>query len=101
MNNSNTPSQSNPPNENNSSVSRDRFLYARSRYRGNFTPQNLVFNANLQEFAQRIEYICALETNGKMSPEEAYKEVKRLYKQLKKSKKELGIGSEPPFSEET
>ena len=28
------------------------FLYPRSRYRGQFTPQNLVFDANLQELAR-------------------------------------------------
>lgn len=100
MNDSNPFSQPNQPNENRSSVSRDRFLYPRRRYRGDFTPQNLVFNANLQEFAQRIEYICALETNGKIPPDEAYTQIKKLYKQLKKSKKELGIGSEQPPSEE-
>lgn len=81
-------------------ASRDRFLYPRSRYRGEFTPQNLVFNSNLQEFAHKVEYICALETNGKISPHEAYQEVKALYKQLKQSKRELGIG-DPPTEGET
>ncbi len=72
---------------------RDEFLYPRSRYYGSFTPEQLVFNANLQEFAQRVSYICALETNGKLTPHAAYAEVKRLWKQLKRSKKELGIGA--------
>lgn len=73
---------------------KNNFLHPRSRYRGKFTPQNLAFNANLQEFAQRVEYLCALETNGKLSPDKAYKEIKALYKQLKRSKKELQIGSD-------
>ncbi len=73
---------------------RDEFLYPRSHYRGEFTPENLAFNANLQEFAQRASYICALETNGKISTEEAYQQIKSLWKQLKKSKKQLGIGNE-------
>jgi hypothetical protein len=68
------------------------FLYPRGNYRGNFNPQHLVFNANLQEFAQRVGYISNLETNGKLSPEESYREVKTLWKQLKRSKKSLGIG---------
>jgi hypothetical protein len=68
------------------------FLYPRGNYRGNFKPQHLVFNANLQEFAQRVGYISNLETNGKLSPEESYKEIKTLWKQLKRSKKSLGIG---------
>ena len=73
---------------------RDEFLYPRSSYRGEFTPENLAFNANLQEFAQRASYICALETNGKISTQEAYQQIKSLWKQLKKSKKQLGIGDD-------
>ncbi|MCU0533880.1 MAG: hypothetical protein MUD14_08290 [Hydrococcus sp. Prado102] len=74
---------------------KDNFLYPRSSYRGAVKPENVVFNANLQEFAQRISYICNLETGGKISPEAAYKQIKALYKQLKQSKKELGIGENP------
>lgn len=70
------------------------FLYPRSRYRGAVKPENLVFNANLQEFSQRVNYICCLETGGKLSPEESYKEIKALWKQLKQSKRQLGIGSD-------
>ena len=76
----------NPPSE------KDDFLYARSSYRGEFTPENLVFNANLQEFAQKIGYICNLETAGKIPTGEAYKQIKSLWKTLKISKHELGIG---------
>ena len=72
--------------------SKEDFLYPRSRYYGDFKPENLVFNANLQEFAQRVSYICGLETSGKIQPEEAYEQVKSLWKQLKHSKQELKIG---------
>jgi hypothetical protein len=75
---------------------KDRFLYPQSRYYGQVKPENLVFNANLQEFSLRVGYISCLETSGKLSPEEAYKQMKVLWKQLKRSKKELGIGNEPP-----
>lgn len=68
------------------------FLYPRSRYYGQVKPENLVFNANLQEFAQRINYICNLETAGKLSSEEAYSKIKDLWKQLKRTKKQLKIG---------
>lgn len=68
------------------------FLYPRNSYHGEVKPQNLVFNANLQEFTQKINYICALETGGKIPPEIAYKKIKALWKELKQSKKELGIG---------
>ena len=71
------------------------FLYPRSRYYGQVKPENLVFNANLQEFAQRVSYICNLETAGKLSPEESYQKIRALWKQLKRSKQQLGIGSKP------
>lgn len=73
-------------------LNRSDFLYPRSRYRGQVKPENLVFNANLQEFSQRVSYICCLETGGKLSPEESYRQIKALWKQLKRSKKQLGIG---------
>jgi hypothetical protein len=68
------------------------FLFPHSRYRGNVGPENLVFNANLQEFSQRVSFITNLETNGKITPEESYREVKGLWKQLKQSKKALKVG---------
>ncbi len=67
----------------------DDFLMPRSKYHGEFTPQNLAFNANLQEFAQRVALICALETGGKVSSTEAYDDIKKLWKDLKSSKKSL------------
>ena len=76
-------------------MSKDNFLYPRGRYYGQVKPENLVFNANLQEFAQRISYICNLETNGKLSPEDAYDQIKALWKQLKRTKKQLQIGENP------
>ena len=72
-----------------SNDNKDNFLYSQARYRGDFSPEKLAFNANLQEFTQKIGYICALETNGKISSKEAYDRIKKLWKQLKASKKEL------------
>lgn len=69
----------------------NRFLYPYNHYYGSFTPETLAFNANLQEFAQKVGYISCLETSGKLSPEEAYSQIKELWKQLKRSKKELEI----------
>lgn len=73
----------------------DDFLHPRSRYYGEFTPQTLAFNANLQEFAQRVSYVCGLETGGKIPPEEAYEQIRSLWKDLKQSKKNLQIGDKP------
>jgi hypothetical protein len=77
----------------------DFFLYHNNRYHGQVKPENLVFNANLQEFTQKIGYICSLETAGKITPEDSYKQIKRLWKDLKRSKKQLGIG-QPPAGDE-
>lgn len=43
------------------------FLYPRASYRGPVQPEQLVFNANLQEFAHRVSYISNLNTNGKLT----------------------------------
>ncbi len=69
--------------------SKEEFLYPTARYRGEFTPEHLAFNANLQEFAQRVSLLCGLETSGKIPPEQAYDDIKRLWKQLKESKENL------------
>ena len=74
-------------------MDKHNFLYPRSTYHGEFKPEYLVFNANLQEFSQSIGYIANLQTGGKISPIQAYEQIKAAYKCLKRSKKELGIGS--------
>lgn len=76
----------------NSDDDKHNFFYPKTNYRGDFSPNNpksLLFNANLQEFAQKVAYICALETNGKISTEQAYKQIKQLWRDLKASKKKL------------
>ncbi|HAA29237.1 MAG TPA: hypothetical protein DCE56_17965 [Cyanobacteria bacterium UBA8553] len=67
------------------------FLYRRRRYRGQVKPEALVFNANLQDFAQRISYITDLETAGKISPQEAYYQINGLWEQIRSSYCALGI----------
>jgi hypothetical protein len=75
-------------------MEKDDFLYPRSRYYGQVKPENLVFNANLQEFAQKISFICNLETSGKLPPEDAYNQIKDLWKQLKRARKQLQVGED-------
>ncbi|MEN9203055.1 MAG: hypothetical protein Q6K80_05770 [Thermostichus sp. DG_1_6_bins_120] len=70
------------------------FLYPRHPYHGVFTPANLLFDANLQEFSQRVGYISSLTTNGKLTPQEAYHQIRQHWKNLKRSRKALGIGQE-------
>lgn len=79
----------------NTSKNHNNFLYPKSSYHGQVCPENLVFNANLQEFSQKISYVCNLETGGKLSSAEAYKQIKSLWKELKRSKKQLKIGKDP------
>ncbi|MEB3295687.1 MAG: hypothetical protein VKJ24_21260 [Synechococcales bacterium] len=65
------------------------FLNPLATYRGEFSPEQLAFNANLQEFAQRVSLICGLETAGKISSNEAYDQIKILWDELRSSKQEL------------
>lgn len=69
----------------------NQFIYPKARYNGDVKPQNLVFNANLQEFSQQVGYIANLETNGKLSPQEAYQEIRELWQELENSYQGLGV----------
>lgn len=72
------------------------FINPKASYHGkSYTPENLIFNANLQEFSSQVGLIVGLETGGKITAEESYKKIKQLWKQLKASKKNL-INSEKP-----
>ncbi|NJK64156.1 MAG: hypothetical protein HC921_17035 [Synechococcaceae cyanobacterium SM2_3_1] len=68
---------------------KEDFLNPHSSYSGKAVPAQIVFNANLQEFSNRVDMICALETGGKIEPMEAYRQIKALWKELKASKKEI------------
>lgn len=70
---------------------KDDFICPRSSYNGDFSPENLAFNANLQEFAIRVSLIAGLHTGGKMSSPDAYHQVKNLWHDLKRSKKHLQL----------
>lgn len=72
-----------------------RFFYPQATYHGEVKPENLIFNANLQEFDHKVRYITALQTSGTLDPIDAYKQIKELWRQLKNSKKMLNIGEEP------
>ncbi|WP_416674337.1 DUF7219 family protein [Egbenema bharatensis] len=75
-------------------------MFPYARYRGKFTPENLVFNANLQEFAHRVSTISALQTGGKLGAIEAFQQIEALWQQLEASQEELGIddGEEPQIA---
>ena len=67
------------------------FLYPRSPYYGDLKSEHLEFNAQLQDFSQRVSYISGLQTGGKLSSEEAYKQIHILWKNLKMIKKKILI----------
>jgi hypothetical protein len=45
------------------------------------------FEKQLGKFSDKIEIIVGLEMGGKISPEEAYQQIKEMYKELKKLRK--------------
>ena len=62
----------------------------RSAYHGSdWTPQRLMFHQNLESFAERVGLVVGLQSNGKVSQEQAYTEIRRIWKELKDSKSNL------------
>ena len=58
-----------------------------STYRGSdWTPQRLMFHQNLESFAERVGLVVGLQSNGKVTQEQAYAEIRRIWKELKDSK---------------
>jgi hypothetical protein len=52
------------------------------------------FEATLARFGDRVSIVAGLELSGKMTAEDAYAEIKRLYKELKQSRKQEGEANE-------
>lgn len=72
-------------------------MEALSSYRGeDWTPQRLAFHQNLESFAERVGLIVALQSNGKLSQERAYAEIRSIWNQLKDSKSTLLNHLPPP-----
>ena len=62
-------------------------LEPHSAYRGSdWTPERLMFHQNLESFAERVGLVVGLQSNGKMSQEQAYDEIRRIWNDLKESK---------------
>ena len=65
-------------------------MEAHSSYYGDdWSPQRLVFHQNLESFAERVGLVVGLQSNGKVSQEQAYGQIRRLWKELKESKDAL------------
>ena len=62
-------------------------MEAHSSYNGDdWSPQRLMFHQNLESFAERVGLVVGLQSNGKVSQEQAYAEIRRIWKDLKDSK---------------
>jgi len=62
-------------------------MEAHDSYRGDhWSPERLMFHQNLETFAERVGLIVGLQGNGKITQEEAYAQIKKIWKSLKKSK---------------
>jgi hypothetical protein len=48
-----------------------------------------MFHQNLESFAERVGLLVGLQSNGKLSQEEAYAEIRKLWKDLKGSRDNL------------
>ncbi|MFZ4564986.1 MAG: DUF7219 family protein [Prochlorococcaceae cyanobacterium] len=65
-------------------------LEAHSSYRGgDWSPERLVFHQNLEQFAERVGLIVALQGNGKITQEEAFDEIRQIWTQLQSSRESL------------
>ena len=59
-----------------------------------FSPEELLMEANIREFGHTISLICALETGGKITSDEAYTLIKKTWRELKESRNML-FGKRP------
>ncbi|MCP9839650.1 hypothetical protein KBY93_03245 [Synechococcus sp. J7-Johnson] len=63
-----------------------------SGYHGDdWSPQRLAFHQNLERFADRVGLIVGLQSNGKLNQDQAYDEIRSLWRELKGSKNGLKI----------
>jgi hypothetical protein len=69
----------------------DRPVYA--KYHGEFSPQRLVFNANLQEFAYQVNQIVIAQRQGQITTADAFEQIEQLWQILQRSRTGLGLGS--------
>jgi hypothetical protein len=84
------PSSENQPSPSEMGASVRSPLEAYSSYRGpDWTPERLAFHQNLEAFAERVGLVVGLQSNGKISQEKAYTEIRKIWKDLKESKGSL------------
>jgi len=58
--------------------------------------EDMLFDENLKEFAHKVGILVGLEQGRKLTPDEAYNRIKKLWKSLKASRKNLNISNDEP-----
>jgi hypothetical protein len=65
-------------------------MQVHSQFHGSdWTPQRVAFHQNLEEFADRVGLIVGLQSNGKVSQEKAFEQIKSMWQSLKISRNDL------------
>jgi hypothetical protein len=64
-----------------------------AQYHGEFSPQRLAFNANLQEFAYQANQIVIAQAQGRLTDSDALRQIEQLWQALKRSRTGLGLDS--------
>jgi hypothetical protein len=64
-----------------------------AKYHGEFSPQRLAFNANLQEFAHQVNQIVTAQGHGLITDSDALQQIEQLWQALQRSRTGLGLGS--------
>ena len=54
-----------------------------------------MFHQNLESFAERVGLIVGLQSNGKITQDQAYDQIRAIWKELKDSKDSLLNGKGP------
>ena len=74
-------------------INRSEFIHPHSHFYGKSSPENIKFYNLMEDFVQEASLISNLAGNGKMSLDDAFSEIEELWKQVIKSKEDLGIGN--------
>jgi hypothetical protein len=65
------------------------FIYPHNEFHGEDRSDYVRFDQELQSFAQRTAMISSLETSGKVSPVEAYRQIEFMFYRLKRSRRQI------------
>lgn len=64
------------------SIELQNFINPYISYHGKITPNEILLNSNLQEFANNVQILVNLNTGGKLGCEQVYEKIMLLSRQL-------------------